>query len=205
MNKPLVLLAAVLLALAAVLLWPRNDVGTAQPAATATATDDPTAELQSAALTAKSETAPPAARDAIADPRAARRRITGRVSVKGLLPLGQAAVRAIVAQPTLDAQALDGTPGSMWARGLIEAIAHDAPTLATTTVAGDGRFSLEVATAPGRLGLVLDHDHYFLPSPHVVTVPEGSGEIDAGELTPLLGALVIGRVVGFTPPAAAWR
>lgn len=65
--------------------------------------------------------------------------------------------------------------------------------IATAEVTSDGSFELVAHEAD--LRLTLEHDYYVLPMPEMVHVPT-SGHVDSVVLTPLLGGLLQGQVLG---------
>lgn len=121
-------------------------------------------------------------------------RIVGRLLGSPRLPLHDGVVRAIEARAHGGARAV---ASAGFNQNFDLGLDTEAPTLAETALRSDGQFELTVHTRHSRLGLVLDHDYYALPSPHEVAV---RGDlIDVGDLPARLGALVFGRVTGFDP------
>lgn len=205
-TLPLVLLLA---AVAAVILLLRSSPWNQAPAnATEAAAPDAPAALAAggrgpAQLTTESQRATPATsgdRHALADPRPSLR-VRGRVEADARLPLTGAVVRLVEHKV---ASRNGGAPRSPFGTSYdgILPIDPGAAEYARSDVRSDGSFEL-VTRQTNRtddLAVLLEHDHYLLPTPATLRASPTRTDIDVGTLKPLLGALVIGRVFGFASP-----
>jgi len=128
-------------------------------------------------------------------------RVVGRFEADPRLPLAAAVVRAVQRQAQSGGKQppLASPFGNSFAG--IMPLDPAAPEYAHADVQTDGSFTLELDALPrdADVALRLDHDHYLLPT--TISVPTaGRTNVDLGTLHPLLGALVLGRLHGFTAP-----
>ncbi|HLU37990.1 MAG TPA: carboxypeptidase regulatory-like domain-containing protein, partial [Planctomycetota bacterium] len=202
------LLPAVLLAagVAAFFLLQRDDPAPdwATPATTPTA--DPTAPpatlsggtTDTSRTDADASTPRAGARTALGE-RAVHLRIRGRFEADPRLPLSGGVV-VVVDREVAGSRRTTGPFGDAYSG--LAVLAPHARERGRAEVASDGSFAVEVRTAgePDQLTVRLDHDHYFLPTLPAIPIGDGSGERDLGSLHPVLGALVIGRLVDFPAP-----
>ncbi|MEZ5964280.1 MAG: carboxypeptidase-like regulatory domain-containing protein [Planctomycetota bacterium] len=169
----------------------------AAPAASLTA--DAPADALTATATSDLESAT-AAREPVADLRTVLH-VRGSIAADPRLPLANAVVRVVQRRFAGNADLAQSPFGSSY--GGILPLDRNAREFGRAEVGAGGQFEIAARgmSESDDLALVLEHDHYLLPTPVRIPAAGERTEIDVGTLRPMLGALVVGRLFGFADAA----